>query len=84
VRSATTVGQHVTNQIAEQAERAGGWPILKAIEATQKTGQDWRPEAARLRELNTDNWRRTRCMLCTDGTETPIASLPSGRPRAGG
>jgi hypothetical protein len=65
-----------TNQMAEQAERAGDWTILIAIKAAQKAGQDWRPEVARLRKLNTDNWLRARFMLRADGTDAAVVRLP--------
>jgi hypothetical protein len=67
-----------TNQMAEQAERARDWTILIAIKAAQKTGQDWRPEVARLRKLNADNDLRARFMFRADGSEAAIGSLPPG------
>jgi hypothetical protein len=49
----------------------------------QEAGQDWRPEAARLRKLTADNRLCARFMFRADGTEATVERLPPGA-RSGG
>src|SRR5665213_4483118 len=71
----------MTSELVDKVERAGGWPVLMAIDAAQKTGQDWRPEADRLRKVNIDNWLRARFMLPADDAKAYVVRLPPEPPR---
>jgi hypothetical protein len=59
--------------LAAKVERVGGWPILMAIDAAQKAGQDWRPATAAVRQrLAQDaNRRRPPCIRLA----APIAEV---------
>jgi hypothetical protein len=74
----------VTNELVDKVERAGGWPVLLAIDAAQKTGQDWRQEADRLRKVNIDNWLRARFLLPADDAQPIIVRLAAEPRRWGG
>jgi hypothetical protein len=49
-----------THRLAAKVERAGGWPILLAVDAAKRAGQDWRPAVAEARRRLADDADRLR------------------------
>jgi len=72
------------HRLAAKVERAGGWPILLAVDAAKQAGQDWRPAVAEARRRMADDADRLRARqnpLC--GPSLRLASV-AGLVRASG